>query len=363
MRRLLLVFLLVPSLALAQNPSPRQGGRPLEGPFRPVPPPEGAAQPCGPVLPPVRSIEGVSFYTDPAASRADPARLEADAASRKPVDEWLASIVGAIARYRVGDPAAAGCALEALDHWARNEALLGAFNQQGGFHRTRSLAGAALAFLAIQGAPGLEPVKLGRVGRWLGLVARAVQPPYDKASSPAAAAAISMTRNNQAAWAGLAVAAAGVAANDRALFNWGMARLRAQLAQVDARGALAQEVARGAMALHYHLFALDALAGLERLGAANGVALSEAERTAYRRLRDLCVASLRDPSVMEAITGVRGSDPPWPAVAGIPLLRAAYGLEIASIAMPDPASDALLAPYRPLSSIWLGGGITGWWRP
>ena len=56
---------------------------------------------------------------------------------------------------------------EALDLWARTGALLGGFNQQGDYHRKWALAGAALSFLAIRDAPGLDPLKRGRTARWL----------------------------------------------------------------------------------------------------------------------------------------------------------------------------------------------------
>lgn len=329
----------------------------LSGPFLPAPSPSGEAAPCEPRPAPVRSLEGFGYFLDPAFSRPDPRRLAMDEAAARPLRDWLALVQRALARHRRGEAGAAACALEAMDHWARNGALLGAFNLQGDYHRGWTLAGAALTFLAIREAPGLEPARLTRVGRWLAAVAREVRPRHDRRSE----ALISDVRNNQAAWAGLALAASGIAAGDRALLDWGMERLRGQLAQVDERGALPQELRRGAMALHYHLFALDAVAALERLAAANGVALTEAERDAFRRLRDFCLAAARDPARMEAAAGVAQADPFLPEGAS-PLSRAP-GLEIAAVALPAPELDEALAPFRPYTFPWLGGVVTGWWRP
>ncbi|SHJ95551.1 Alginate lyase [Roseomonas rosea] len=343
--------------AQAALPEERRERRPLEGPFLPAPAATGEAAPCEERLPPLRNLEGFGYFLDPAFSRPDPKRLAMDQAAAKPLRDWLALVQRALARHRKGEAGAAACALEAMDHWARNGALLGAFNLQGDYHRAWGLAGAGLSFLALREAPGLEAPRLDRVARWLAAVARQIRPRHDRPSE----ALISDVRNNQAAWAGLAVAAAGVAAGERALLDWGVERLRNQLLQVDERGALPQELRRGAMALHYHLFAFDALAALERLAVANGIALTEAEAAAYRRLRDFTLAAAREPARIQALVGVAQTNP-LRAPVEAPLARAP-GLEIASMVMPDAESEAALAPFRPYASVWLGGEVTGWWKP
>ncbi|MFH5924774.1 alginate lyase family protein [Roseomonas xinghualingensis] len=356
MRRSLILGALLASIALRAQARPaRLGTRAMAGPFNPLPEASGPGSSCEARPEPVRSLEGIGFYMDPAFSQADPARMQADAEAARPLADWLAAIQKAVEGRRRGEGRTATCALSIIDHWARNDALLGAFNREGGYHRKRALAGAALSFLAIREAPGLDPVALGRTARWLGEVGRAVQPHYERRSE----ALISDVRNNEAAWAGLAVAASGIAAEHRGMLDWGVARLRGQLDQVDERGTLPQEVARKGMALHCHLSALEAVAGLERLAAANGIALNEAERAAYRRLRDLCLAAAKEPARMAAIAGAEQQDP-W--LGERSPLEAAPGLELASIAMPDPASDEALAPFRPYASPWLGGMVTGWWK-
>lgn len=333
----------------------RQGVPPLGGPFLPAPAPSGEPGRCEAPPSPVRNLESTGFYMDPAFSRPDLTRMRADGEAARPLRDWLALVQRAVARHRAGEAGAAACALEALDQWAKNDALLGAFNLQGGYHRKMALSGAALSFLAIRDAPGLDAVRLGRTARWLGAVAEAVRPHYDRKS----VAIISDIRNHEAAWAGLAVAAAGIANRDRAQLDWGIARLRAQLAQVDERGVLPQEAKRGAMALRYHLLAFDAVAALERLASANGIALTDGERAAYGRLRDLCLAAARDPLRMEAIAEAAQSDI-WVGEGG-PLAEA-DGLEIAAAAAPDALLEEALAPSRPFSSPWLGGVVTGWWK-
>ncbi|WP_338661649.1 alginate lyase family protein [Pararoseomonas sp. SCSIO 73927] len=335
---------------------PRPERRRLVGPFRPAPASSGTNAACEAVGRPVRNLEGFGYFLDPAFSRPDPSRFAMDEAAAKPLRDWLAVVQRALAAHRAGTAGAAACAMEAMDSWARNDALLGAFNLQAGYHRIQVLAGASLSFLALRGAPGLVPARVDRVARWLAAVANEARPRYDRRSE----ALISDTRNHQAAWAGLAAAASGVAAGDTALLDWGLGKMRAQLAGVDERGALPQEIRRAGLALHGHLRALAAVAALERLGAANGARLTEAEGAAYRRLRDFCLVHAREPARMRALAGVEQSDP-W--LGDAPPLSRAAGLEIAAAAMPDPETEAALAPFRPLSDPWLGGEVTGWWLP
>ncbi|WP_137126968.1 alginate lyase family protein [Roseomonas sp. HF4] len=322
-----------------------------------------AAQACLSVPDPVHSLELPRFYTDAAATIADPALLAAENAAAKPLGDWLQAVQrGAEDWLRGGAPAAAGCALASLDAWARDGALLGTFNNQGAYRRKWTLAGAAIATLAIRDAPGLDAAAMSRVTGWLGAVARRVQPPYGRIRP---GGALTSTRNNHATWAGLAVAAAGVAAGDRTLLDWGIARLSLTLAEVDADGALPQEVRRGKMALNYHLFTLRALAPLLRIAEANGHAMRPEEDAALGRLVAFTVASMVDPGRMAAIAGVPQGhlteDPRFDDRTRY--ARAAQGLEALQGRRPDPALEPLLAAHRPFRAPWMGGNVSLLWGP
>lgn len=354
-----LPLLFLPALAEAQR-----AAEPLAAPFdiaainaargRPLP-----ERPCPPPLPALRDLEGVSYYTDPAHSQIDDARRAANERAQQPLAEWLA-LLGAQteqwAEARPRRPEAAACALAHLDAWAADYALLGQFNAQGGYHRKWALAGAALSFLAIRQAPGLDEAAKARVADWLRRVAIAVRPHYDR---PARPGAVSDAANNHAYWAGLAVAAAGIAAGDRALLDWGVGRARYGLAQVSAEGALPLELARGKMALHYHLFALQPLAALARLGAANGAPLGAAEAAALRRLTLFTFRATQDPARIEALAGAAQEDP---SLRGRPALAQGQGLEIALGLVQAPEIEAAIAPLRPYRHAWLGGPVSLLWR-
>lgn len=327
---------------------------PLRSPFAPLPSPTRPASRCPEAPEPILNIEGVTYYTDPAFSRVDPVRREADRTVQVRLDALTTVVQAAVERARAGEQGAAACAVKLLDAWARAGAMLGQVNLQGSYHRVWALAGAALAFLQVRDGSGQDPEAVGRVATWMRDLARAVRPYYDRSSRTA----ISDLRNNHAAWAGLAVAAAGIASDDRSHFYWGIGKLRAQLSQVTAAGALPQELARGALALRYHLFALEPIAALERLARANDVPLPSGEQAALQRLTNFVFSAVRDPATVASLAGVPQDDS-W--LQGRPLLSAAASLEIRAQAEPQSDLNAALQASRPYRSRWLGGLVTGNW--
>jgi poly(beta-D-mannuronate) lyase len=314
------------------------------GPARPL-----SAQPCPDPPPPVLALSSQGFYTDERSSLPDPARLAADAAASRPLADWLHALQRPTERWvALGDAAEAACALALLDGWASAGALLGAFNTQAAYHRKWTLAGAALSFLALREAPAPAGQK-DRIAAWLRAVALAVRTPYDR---PAPAHRPNSVQNNHVAWAGLAVAAAGVAAGDRALLQAGMAYGSRFLGGVTAEGAHPQELARGRMALHYHLFALAPVAALDRIGVAAGEPFGPADAAALDRLARFTLAQTREGSRIAALAGapqarLTATAPPW--------LAEGHGFEILSL------DAAALAPFRPYRQRWLGGNVTLLW--
>src|SRR5215813_786733 len=263
---------------------------------------------CPEPVPPISNIEGVSFYSDPQGSKPDSTKLAANEVAIRPLDLFLAGVVPAANRWvrtRPPRPETALCALRLLAAWADARAMLGRVNQQGGYHRKWTLAGAALAYLQIRDAPGLDAAAKGRVAEWLRAVALAVKPPYDREPQPGK---MSIAANNHAYWAGVAVGSAAIAVNDRALFAWAIERLRVGLRQVTAQGALPLELARGRLALHYHLFALEPLTVLEIMARANGTELLPGDKDAFRRLATFTFRALDDPSEIARLAGAEQQD-------------------------------------------------------
>jgi poly(beta-D-mannuronate) lyase len=158
-------------------------------------------------------------------------------------------------------------------------------------------------------------------------------------------------RNNHAYWAGLAVAAAGVATDDRALLEWGVDRYRRGVAEIAEDGALPLEMARRSRALHYHLFALAPLVMLAEIGEANGLPLYRERDGALHRLVGRVVAGLADPSGFAAAAR---ADQETPRLAG----ESAGWIEPYAARFADPAVRRLAAAARPIRSPRLGGDLT-----
>jgi poly(beta-D-mannuronate) lyase len=308
---------------------------------------------CPPAPPPVRDMVGVSFYTDADHSVTDPGRLADDNAHERPVRGFLADVERLAERWVRGTPprpADGACVLAWLDAWARAGAMLGVVNQQGGYEQEWTLGGLALTWLEVRDAPGLDAAATQRVLGWFGALAAAVRPRYDRVPRPG----LTSVLNNHAYWAGLAVAAAGIARDDRALFDWGIARLRIGIGQIDADGGLPLELGRGRLALHYHLFALEPLLALNEMAHANGIDAEADGKLA--RLVGVTFAGARDPVVFARLSGVPQVGFSSRETADAMVEGAA--LEIWLRRHPDPATAAAVAPHRPFDVPWLGGDVS-----
>ncbi|MCC7425592.1 MAG: alginate lyase family protein [Alphaproteobacteria bacterium] len=348
----------------ASQPAPGAEGAGLRAPFdvaarRALMGRAERAPACPPAPPPQRDVIGVSFYTDARFSVPDPARVQANNDATRPLRDFnqqVAQWSDIWVRSNPPRPEAARCALAWMAAWAAggepDGAMLGRTNNQGAYERKWTLAGLALAYLKIREAPALDPAERRAVLGWFRRLAAAVRPPYERAARPGT---ISSAANNHAYWSGLAVGAAAIALDDRALFEWAMERARVGLRQVTAEGALPLEMARGAKALHYHLFALTPLAFLAAMGEANGVDLHAENGGALMRLAALTQAGLADRGRFAALAGAEQDAAAVPErLGGLDLAWA----EILLARAPDPRLAAWTAARRPLRHRWIGGDAT-----
>jgi len=241
----------------------------LRSPFARVAPTGAVAAEPLPQLPAaIIDLEPDSYYSDAAHSVTDPKRKAEHDAAVAPLRDYYRAISRLANRYvRAREPAVAVAALDGLVAWDDAGALLGKLTQQGEYQRACALAALALGYLQIRDAPGLDPAKRARVTAWFVALAHGVI-----ATRSNTDAKRDDFVNNHRYWSGLAVGAAAVAANDRSLFAWALDAYDKFVAE-ERDGVLPREARRGARALHYHLFALEALEPLAELAAANGVDL------------------------------------------------------------------------------------------
>jgi poly(beta-D-mannuronate) lyase len=311
------------------------------------------APPAVPVTAPIRDVAGVSFYVDDSKSVVDPDLRAQNLAALAPLRRFVADVVALSDGWMVSrpaDPRYAQRAGEALAAWAGAGALLGQVNQQGAYEREWTLGSLALAYLKIHDAAAVPAPQHAAIQRWLCAIAGAVRPHYERMDRKSSS-------NNHAYWTGMAVAAAGVACQDRDHFAWGLARARIGLAQVSADGLLPLEVARERLALHYHVFALAPLVMLAELAVANGVPLYDERDHALRRLAERVIAGLADPRGFEQLTGFAQEQLTFPPQKADLAWAEPYGARF-----PDARVAAWLDGARPVRDVRLGGDLTAAFR-
>lgn len=302
--------------------------------------PKGAM--CKVVPPPKRDVIGVSYYSDSTHhSIVDQAKLAQNIANLNPIRDYLAAVTANGDRAAAGEAIAAVCGLRSLSAWARADALDGKVNRQGEYEREWTVGGLALAYLKIRQTGAADPDG-PVIGAWLARLARAIQPFYPPTE-----------RNNHDYWAGVAVASSGIAANDRALYDWGIATYRVGVDQITPDGTLPLEMARGRRALHYHLFAIEPLVMLAELGRANGQDLYAMDGNAISRLARRCVSGIEDPSYFSRASGVtQDFDPSHIAIDEL------AWMEPYQMRFPSRRMLSILLPYRPIIYPRLGGNLT-----
>jgi poly(beta-D-mannuronate) lyase len=252
------------------------------------------------MIAPVFAIEGTTYYKDDAKSVADPGRKKADRKAAAPLQAFEGAVLDLSDHYlATGDRRAAQCAMRLLKHWAAKDALLGEFNRQGDAHRRWGLVGLSLAYLIVRQDAGIDPADAAAVGAWLGKVGHAVADGYPP----------SRLQNNHLYWAAAGAIMSGIAANDRALFDWGIAGARTGLGAISAEGILPLELKRGAKALGYHSFAMTALTLAAEFAAPNGVDLYAENDGALSRLANLILANMDDTSKIDDLAGARQEPP------------------------------------------------------
>jgi poly(beta-D-mannuronate) lyase len=260
----------------------------------------------------------------------------------------LVKISNDYVRISPKNPAAAGCALSWLEHWAAANAMTDMRSKQALFNLGQTLGGFALAYLQIRNASDLREDHKERVEIWLKGLGKQVVDFMDQNHEVSG-------RNNHRYWAGLAATAAGIATGDEKLANWGIDSARIGLSQITPEGTLPLEISRGKRARDYHIYGAEPLVATAELARSRGVDLYAENDGALKRLVDRVVASLDDPSFFAKATGAKQE--PFPDNGTVPPNRIAW-LEIYQSRFPSPRVDAVLASRRPLASSGLGGDLT-----
>jgi hypothetical protein len=172
-------------------------------------------------------------------------------------------------------------------------------NNNGVYLQNWMLSGTAVAYLRVRGSQLGTPGQDARIQKWFHLVATRVREYFDvQFGRPGSDA-----WNNHMYWAGLAVAAQGIADNDMDALIWGVATYRMGIDAIQPDGSLTAEMGRGQRALHYQLYALGPLVMLAELGEANGIDMYAMNNGAIHRLAQFNIGAMKDPSTIAQRAG------------------------------------------------------------
>lgn len=291
--------------------------------------------------------DGFYRLDDPTHSIIDPERQEAYRKSSDPVKAVGMEVVKAADDYRTsGSRSAARCAAAEIVTLAQDHSLAGKMSSNQAYYVQGWVVGAvAIAYLKIRDTGFVTPQQNETVASWMQSVGEQTIGYYESHER----VGHGDSQNNHLYWAGVELAAIGVAANNRKDFDWAMATYDNGVNQIQPDGALPLEMARGARALHYHLYALAPLVLLAEFGEANHLDLYAHAGGAIHRLVNFSVAGLQDPAPFVKATGVQQEVPK--VVTGDQIGWAPPYVQ----RFPNPALERMVQAAPSLSLYYLGG--------
>jgi poly(beta-D-mannuronate) lyase len=291
--------------------------------------------------------DGFYRLDDPTHSIIDPVRQEAYRKSSEGVKAVGMAVVKAADDYRTtGSRSAAQCAVAQTLAMAKEHSLSGKMSSNQAYYVQGWVVGAiAIAYLKVRETGIATPQETAVIAQWMQSVGEQTKNYYDAHKK----VGHGDSRNNHLYWAGVELAAIGVAANDRKDFDWAMATYDNGVNQIQANGALPLEMARGARALHYHLYALAPLVLLAEFGEANHLDLYAHANGAIHKLADFSVAGLGDPTPFAKATGVKQEVPK--TISGDQIGWAPPYAQ----RFPNPALERMIQAAPSLSVYYLGG--------
>jgi poly(beta-D-mannuronate) lyase len=204
----------------------------------------------------------------------------------------------------------------------------------------------AIAYLKVRDSALISSQKEHEILPWIQQVVHQTMDYYDQARSKSKGEG----QNNHLYWAGVEVAAAGIAANNRELFEWGMQTYEAGVSAIQPDGTLPLEMQRGQRALHYHLFAVSPMVYLAEFGEVNGLYLYAECDYAIKKLAVLSARGLEDNSFFAKAANIAQDTP-----SGTPTAEEISWGPIYVARFPSPSISKLIAQAHSLTYLYLGG--------
>jgi poly(beta-D-mannuronate) lyase len=294
------------------------------------------------------SLNAEGYYIDAHHSVIDPVKHEAYVKASEPpthLGQWAGN--AADAYLATGSRAGAQCVYTLLSAAAAAGAWSTAMpTGQSTYVQKWLLAATSMSYLKVRRSGVGTPEQDKAIQSWLGTLAGRIRNYVDsKRPNPDSDA-----WNNHLYWAGFAIAASGVARNDRLDFQFGVDAFKTGAAEIGPDGVLPREMARAGMALHYHLYAIAPLVMIAELGESNGIDLYAENHNGIDRLATICRDGLLHPDIFAKPTGVEqkmpeiisGADIGW----AVPYVKR----------HPDVQLSAWIA-NAPTTRFWQWGGL------
>jgi poly(beta-D-mannuronate) lyase len=287
------------------------------------------------------------FYSDSKSSIIDPEKWKAYVASSGPVKNLGQEIVDAADAYQTtASRQAAACVLQHMETAAKDRALTGKMSSNQAYYVQGWVIGAiSIGYLKVRDS-GVSSEQKHDILPWISKVVEQTIQYYEAREKKGTGDA----QNNHLYWAGVEISAAGIATNDRKLFDWGMNAYHAGVARIEPDGTLPLEMKRGQRALHYHLFAVSPLMYLAEFGEDNGLHLYAEHDYAIKKLAEISTRGLVDNSFFAHAAGIAQDAPNGP-----PTAEEISWAKIYVARFPDPVISKLLAAAPALSYMYLGG--------
>ena len=252
-----------------------------------------------------RTLDLDTAYIDKKYSIIDAKKLDLfNEASAGPTHLGQSAGLAADAWLNKGSRAAATCVYSLLTAAAKADAWDDKMSKNNSVYMQNwLLSGTALAYLKVRNSDTGTAEQDAQIQQWFRLLAVRVREYFDSGRKRPGSDAW----NNHMYWAGLSIAAAGIATGDADAFLWGLATYEMGVYGIQPDGSLDAEMARGRMALHYQLYALGPLIMLAELGESNGIDLYAERKGAIHKLVEFDLAAMKNPSLIAKRTGEQQS--------------------------------------------------------
>jgi len=308
---------------------------------------------CSPVAAMPHDIVAFDYYSDPKHSVIDPTRYAAYQAASRQFGDVEEAVERAADNFQsTGSREAAACAAQILLAQAQAKSMTGSMSSNQAYYvQNWALGALAVAWLKVRPAGdvalGLTPAQSAAIGAWMKTVAGQVEDYFEGLHQKGATSG----RNNHFYWAGFAVMAAGIAADDRDLYHWGSGTYTFGVDLIQSDGTLDLEMARGQRALHYHLFAIAPLVTMAELAQANGDDLYGYDQSRLKLLVSVSISGLKDNHFFQEKSGVAQDTPKDGVISGADISwLAPYAHRF-----PSPEMTALLHAVPAGPDRYLGG--------